>query len=124
MTRVMILSAAMLSLAVLAAPAWAAGDAAAGKTVFARCGLCHSAEAGRTKIGPTLYGVVGRASGSVDGYNYSTAMKAYNKVWTPENLDVYLTGPMKVVPGTKMAFAGVAVDSDRQNLIAYLETLK
>jgi len=51
-------------------------------------------------------------------------MKAYNHVWTPENLFTYLAGPMKVVPGTKMSFAGLPNETDRKNVIAYLETLK
>ena len=103
---------------------WEGGDAAAGKVVFQKCSLCHYAEPGKTKIGPTLFGVVGRQSGSVEGYNYSSAMKAYNHVWTPENLFNYLAGPMKVVPGTKMAFVGLPSETDRKNVIAYLETLK
>jgi cytochrome c len=103
---------------------WEGGDAAAGKTVFVKCSLCHYAEAGKTKIGPSLWGVVGRPSGSLPGYNYSTAMKNYNHVWTPENLFVYLEHPQKVVVGTKMAFAGLPSETDRKNVIAYLSTLK
>jgi cytochrome c len=102
---------------------WDGGDAAAGKIVFNKCGLCHNVT-DKAKIGPGLLGVVGRPSGSVAGYNYSTAMKAYNHVWTPENLFTYLAGPMKVVPGTKMSFAGLPNETDRKNVIAYLETLK
>ncbi|HTZ71827.1 MAG TPA: cytochrome c family protein [Acetobacteraceae bacterium] len=107
-----------------AADPWAGGDAAAGKVVFEKCSLCHYAEAGKVKIGPPLWGVVGRHSGSVPGYSYSDAMKAYNHVWTPENLFNYLAAPMKVVPGTKMAFVGLPNPTDRANVIAYLETLK
>ncbi len=103
---------------------WDGGDAAAGKMIFSKCSLCHYAEAGKTKIGPTLFGGGGRPSGSVPGYNYSDAMKSYNHVWTPENLFVYLAGPMKVVVGTKMAFVGLTSETDRKNVIAYLETLK
>jgi len=103
---------------------WEGGDAAAGKVVFAKCSLCHYAEAGKVKIGPPLFGVVGRQSASVAGYSYSDAMKAYNKVWTPENLFTYLAAPMKVVVGTKMAFVGLPSETDRKNVIAYLETLK
>ena len=103
---------------------WDGGDAAAGKIIFAKCSLCHYAEAGKIKIGPPLFGVVGRQSGSVAGYSYSDAMKAYNHVWTPENLFTYLKAPMQVVQGTKMAFVGLPSDTDRKNVIAYLETLK
>ena len=103
---------------------WDGGDAAAGKEIFVKCSLCHYAEPGKTKIGPSLWGVVGRPSGSMPGYSYSSAMKAYNHVWTPENLFVYLKAPMQVVHGTKMAFVGLPSDTDRKNVIAYLETLK
>jgi len=103
---------------------WDGGDAAAGKAVFAKCSLCHYVEAGKIKIGPPLFGVVGRQSASVAGFNYSDAMKAYNKVWTPENLFTYLAAPMKVVQGTKMAFVGLPSETDRKNVIAYLSTLK
>jgi cytochrome c len=103
---------------------WDGGDAAAGKQVFVKCALCHYAEPGKVKIGPPLWGVVGRPSASVPGYSYSTAMKAYNHVWTPENLFTYLQAPMKVVPGTKMTFVGLSSPTDRKNVIAYLETLK
>jgi cytochrome c len=103
---------------------WDGGDAAAGKQVFVKCALCHYAEPGKVKIGPPLWGVVGRPSASVPGYSYSTAMKAYNHVLTPENLFTYLQAPMKVVPGTKMTFVGLSSPTDRKNVIAYLETLK
>ncbi len=103
---------------------WDGGDAAAGKQVFVKCSLCHYIEPGKVKIGPPLYGVVGRPSASVAGYNYSSAMKAYNHVWTPENLFTYLAAPMKVVPGTKMTFVGLPSETDRKNVIAYLGTLK
>ncbi len=107
-----------------AAKPWEGGDPAAGKVVAQKCQLCHYLEPNKVKIGPPLWGVVGRHSGSVPGYPYSTAMKNYNHVWTPENLYVYLEAPMKVVVGTKMTFAGLKNPTDRKNVIAYLETLK
>lgn len=112
--------------AVMALPmtARADGDAAAGKTVFAKCGICHSIKDGENKIGPSLYGVVGRKSHSEPGYTYSEAMKAYDVTWTPEALNTYLVDPRKVVVGTKMIFLGLKSDDDRANVIAYLETLK
>lgn len=123
------LSAALLA-AIATAPSmafaakpWEGGDAVAGKAVFARCSICHN-PTDKAKIGPGLLGVVGRPSGSVAGYTYSSAMKAYNHVWTPENLFTYLAGPMKVVVGTKMAFPGLSSEEDRRNVIAYLSTLK
>ncbi|MCZ8122066.1 MAG: c-type cytochrome [Tagaea sp.] len=117
--------AAAFAFLLLAQPA-AAADAAAGEQVFRRlCTACHIATAeGRRGVGPTLFGVVGRKSGSVDGFRYSTANQNANLVWTPEVLDKYLTNPREVVPGTIMAFAGIRNDADRANVIAYLQTLK
>jgi cytochrome c len=103
---------------------WDGGDAAAGQVIFHKCQLCHYGEKGRTKIGPSLWGVVGRHSGSLDGYHYSNAMASYNHVWTPENLFVYLQAPTKVVRGTKMTFIGLPNPTDRANVIAYLKTLQ
>ncbi len=117
------LAALSPSLARADAAPWEGGDAAAGKQVFVKCSICHN-PTDKAKIGPGLLGVVGRPSGSVAGYNYSAAMKAYNHVWTPENLFTYLQAPMKVVVGTKMSFAGLASETDRKNVIAYLSTLK
>ena len=115
---------AALAMAVAAQPAWADGDAAAGQVIFKKCALCHSPEAGVNKVGPSLHGVVGRKSASVPDYNYSDAMKAANKTWDPATLDTYLTDPKAMVPGTKMIFPGLKDEKDRQDVIAYLETLK
>ena len=73
----------------IASPASAA-DAAAGKRVFNSCRACHSIEPGQNKVGPSLAGIVGRKSGSVEGYAYSPAMKEADITWTPENLDKFL----------------------------------
>lgn len=98
---------------------------AQGKVLFVRCASCHAATAGApTKIGPNLDGVVGRKGGSLAGYHYSPAMQANGPVWTEENLDRWLTGPEKVVPGTSMAFAGLPDPAERKALIAYLKTLR
>lgn len=102
----------------------AGGNPAAGKTVFNQCLACHTIEPGKWKIGPSLWGVVGRESGTLPGFNYSTAMKNFHQVWTPDELFTYLAAPMKVVPGTKMAFPGLPKEQSRRDVIAYLETLK
>ena len=104
----------------------AAGDPAAGKKVFNRvCSACHTDQAnGPRKLGPTLFGVVGRKAGSVPGFRYSEANKKSGITWTLDVLDVYLKDPRAKVPGTLMAFAGLKNDTERQNVIAYLETLK
>jgi cytochrome c len=117
-------AALLAALLATTAPALAAGDAAAGKEVFKKCALCHTNEKGKNKIGPSLFGIIGRHSASLPDYSYSEAMKSFNKTWTPELLDTYLSDPRKVVPGTKMIFPGLKDEKDRQNVIAYLETLK
>ena len=123
---------AMAALAItpaFAPPAFAqddhpAGDPALGKTVFVKCAACHSVKPGENKIGPSLAGVVGRPSHSIEGFNYSEPMKGYNVTWDPATLDHYLVDPRGVVPGTRMIFVGLKKDEDRANVIAYLETLK
>jgi cytochrome c len=121
--KVMIAASVLASLFV-SSGAYAGGDAAAGKTVFAKCAICHSPQAGKTLLGPSLFGVVGRQSASVAGYPYSDAMKKADKTWDEATLDSYLTDPKATVPGTKMTFAGLPTPGDRANVIAYLETLK
>jgi cytochrome c len=101
----------------------AAGDSMAGRQVFVRCAACHSTAPGENKIGPSLAGVFGRKSGTEAGYTYSAALKASNITWDEHNLDQFLTNPGADVHGTKM-FISVPNEADRQNVIAYLETLK
>ena len=103
-----------------------AADAAAGENVFKRvCATCHNPTVeGPRKLGPMLAGIVGRKSGSVEGFRYSKANSEANIVWTAEKLDPYLKNPREVVPGTTMAYAGLRNDDERANLIAYLATLK
>ena len=100
------------------------GDVEAGKTIYKKCMVCHSPDAGVNKIGPSLHGIVGRPSHSIADYNYSSAMQGYNVTWDATTLDKYLTNPRAVVPNTKMIFAGLPKDQDRQNLIVFLGTLK
>jgi len=96
------------------------GDAAAGEKVFAQCKTCHVIEPGVNRIGPSLAGIVGRKAGEVAGYSYSAANKGSGITWTAEKLYQYLEKPARVVPGTKMAFAGLAKGQDRADVIAYL----
>ena len=117
-------AAAMMVAASVPALADGDGDAAHGKVVFNQCLVCHTIEPGKWKIGPSLYGVIGRHSATLPGFQYSNAMKAYDKVWGEDTLLVYLAAPMKQVPGTKMAFAGLSKEQDRKDVIAYLDTLK
>jgi cytochrome c len=102
----------------------AAGDRTAGQQFFAtHCSPCHATERGGNKIGPSLAGVVGRKSGSAPGYNYSAALKAANLTWDEKTLDRWLQNPTGDVHGSKM-FITIPNAGDRQNVIAYLETLK
>jgi cytochrome c len=100
------------------------GDATHGKIVFNQCLVCHTIVPGAKKIGPSLWGVIGRHSATLPGFTYSAAMQKYDKVWEPPTLFVYLEAPMQQVPGTKMTFAGLKNPKDRDDVIAYLETLK
>lgn len=97
------------------------GNAAAGEKVFRKCKACHSLDAGKNKIGPTLHGVFGRAAGGVDGYKYSKAMAASGVVWSDETMDAFMAKPKTFIKGTKMAFAGIRKEDDRKDLIAYLK---
>lgn len=112
------------SAAVMPLHAARAADADAGKVVFRqRCAICHSEAQGVNKIGPSLFGVVGRKAGSVPGYHYSDANMKSDLTWDAATLDRYLEHPQAVVPGTKMSFPGLADAAARANLIAYLSTL-
>ncbi len=97
------------------------GDATKGATDFITCKTCHDPVV--NKIGPHLGGVVGRKAGTIADYNYSPANKNSGITWTPEKLFQYLEAPQRVVPGTKMTFAGFPDPQKRADVIAYLKTL-
>ena len=99
-----------------------AGNAANGKLVFAQCRTCHVTDAGVNKIGPSLHNVIGRTAGTAPGYTYSAANAGAGFVWTKEKLFQYLEKPQRVIPQTKMIFAGLPDAQKRADLIAYLET--
>lgn len=96
-----------------------AGDPAAGKEIYSRCLACHALAYDRT--GPRHCGLFGRRAGSVKGFAYSDAMKHSNIVWDEKTLDRFLAGPMTVVSGTAMGYAGVTDKRERGDLIAYLK---
>ncbi len=99
----------------------AMGDIASGKKLFKKCISCHSiVKGGKNKIGPALYNVVGRKVGGVADYKYSKALAAYEKEWTFEELNGFLTKPAKWIKGTKMAYAGLKKEEDRASIIKYL----
>lgn len=117
--------AAALLIAAVATPAAAAGDAAKGATLFkTKCQICHVIAAGQKgTMAPNLRGVVGRKAGSTDFAMYSPQLKAYGKTWNAALIDQWLTAPAKLVPGARMAI-NVPVKAERDDVIAYLSTLK
>jgi len=101
-----------------------AQNAENGQKVFRQvCSICHEVAAGKNRVGPSLFGVVGRKSGSVADFHYSDEMKSAGLTWDAATLDRFLAGPRAVVAGTRMAYAGVKDDAKRQDLVAYLATL-
>lgn len=117
-----LLATGAMALPVMAQTAMPKGVAANGEKVFAQCKVCHVAEKGVNRVGPSLYGVVGRHSGIAPGYKYSAANLKSGVNWTEPTLYAYLEAPMKFMPGTKMAFAGLKKPQDRADVIAYLKT--
>ncbi|HXV74583.1 MAG TPA: cytochrome c family protein [Sphingomonadales bacterium] len=105
-----------------------AGDAVKGKQIFGRCTTCHSEQADVSRLGPSLFGIIGRVPGTLASFkNFSPAMKAFGesgKVWDEKTLDGYIANPRTYMPGNRMAFAGVPKPEDRADLITYLTTLK
>ncbi len=96
------------------------GDLKNGKKVFRKCKACHQIKEGKNGVGPSLHGVVGRASGALDGYKYSSAMSSAGIDWTPENLAGYLADPKGFMPGNKMAYRGLKKEADIMDVIAYI----
>jgi cytochrome c len=122
-----LMGVALVAAVVMGAGAAQAGDAAAGKDVFKICMACHTAEQGKNKVGPSLFGVVGRPAASIEGFKYSAPMKekgAAGHVWTADNLKAYITAPKQIVPGGTMAFAGLKDPQKVENLVAFLSEQK
>jgi cytochrome c len=102
-------------------PRYATADASGGEQQAVFCRACHSLEKdGGDRIGPNLYGVIGRKAGSRAGFAYSRALSQADFAWTPAALDAWLADPARFLPGTRMAIPGLADARDRDNLIAYL----
>jgi cytochrome c len=100
-----------------------AADVAAGKATSAKCEACHDLSSAKVnKIGPALYGVVGRARATVAGFDYSGAMKAKGGEWSYDELFKFIKSPQAYITGTKMSFAGVSRAQDRIDLIAFLRS--
>ncbi len=102
-----------------------AGDPDVGEDVFAsECSDCHSLAQGKNKKGPSLFGVIGRQSGSIADFKYSDTMKSLKTVWTVEKINTYITKPKDLVPGGKMDYKGLASEQARADVLAYIATKK
>lgn len=117
--RSLVLSAALLLAGLAQAQAQ---DAAAGEKVFAQCRACHQiGPNAKNAVGPELNGVIGRHSGSVEGYNYSPANKNSGLTWDEATFREYIKDPKAKVPGTKMIYAGLKDEQKVNDLVAYLK---
>ena len=103
----------------------AGGDIAKGKKIAKKCAACHSFDkGGKNKVGPNLWGIVGRKIASHEGFAYSDALKAKSsEEWSYESLDAFLTKPKAYIPGTKMGFGGLKKPKDRANVLLFLRSL-
>ncbi|KAH0833181.1 cytochrome c C1 [Lanmaoa asiatica] len=102
---------------------FASGDAKKGASLFeTRCKQCHTVGAGQPNmVGPNLHGIFGRKTGQVEGYQYTAANVKKGVTWDESTLFDYLENPKKYIPGTKMAFAGLKKEKDRNDLITWLK---
>ena len=118
------LSATAVILAALTGSALAAGDAASGEKVFSKCKACHKVgEGAKNGIAPELNGLDGRKAASVEGYNYSDAMKESGITWNEASFLEFIKNPKAKVPGTKMVFQGLPSDKEAADVWAYLSGL-
>jgi cytochrome c len=123
--RHLLLAALVSAGACIGAVSANAQDAAAGAIVFKQqCSGCHSTDQGKIIVGPSLFGIVGRQAGSMDGFKYSPANKNSGLTWDEGTLDKYITNPQAIVPKTIMPYPGLKDAAKRGDLIAYLETAK
>ena len=124
MKKVGVVLAAALFLMVVAVLLTTVPVSAQQPSAYGQCKACHSSVAGKTMVGPSHFGVVGRKAGSVDGFAYSAAMKASGLTWDEATLQKYISDPKGTVPGNKMPIAGVRKADDVTAIIGYLKTLK
>jgi cytochrome c len=97
------------------------GDTERGRRIFAQCATCHSPEQGVNRVGPSLYGIIGRPAGTIAGFRYSDANRNSGITWSEQELFNYLENPRARIPGTTMAFVGLRNPQQRADVIAYLK---
>jgi len=122
---------ALVAIVMIALGAWvtgvasaAAGDVERGRKEFMKCVMCHSAEPGVHKTGPSLAGVFGRRAGTAGGFGrYSDALKNADVTWNEQNLDAFLSNPRGFIPGSRMTMRGLQAKREREDIVAYLKTL-
>lgn len=121
-----IIAATALTAIIFPISAYAEGDAVAGEDTFnKKCKICHTTDkGGDAKIGPNLYGVYDTKAGQFAGYKYSKGLVDADLTWDDATLDAYLLKPRDVIKRGKMVFAGLRKPQDREDMIAYLKTLK
>ena len=112
----------LMLIALLAAPAAAQDEGGDGQLAFNNhCRTCHSTDEGDNRLGPTLHAIVGREAGSLDGYDYSSALKSSDVVWDAEQLDAFIADPQGVVPGNEMRpYGGIAEPEVRSAIVEHL----
>ncbi len=124
LSKLVFLSVAGIMFAV-ASQALAAGDIAKGKKLAKKCKSCHTMnEGGKNRLGPNLFGILGKPAGGVEGYKYSKAMSSSGIIWDESTFTEFITKPKKVIKGTKMSFKGIKKATQRADLLAYFSTLR
>ena len=99
------------------------GDAAKGARLYNQCVICHAKVAGKNGVGPSLFNIVGRQAGTVEGFNYSPANSNADFIWTEDALFAFIENPREYLPGTRMTFAGVSDEQKRADIVEYIKTL-
>ncbi|MCK6450074.1 MAG: cytochrome c family protein [Alphaproteobacteria bacterium] len=122
--RFSFVSVAAIALIAAAPTAMASGPEAGEKAFKKHCAACHTVDAGKNRVGPSLHGVVGRKAGQVQGFKYSDANAKSGATLDEAYLDKYLTDPKGTMPGNKMVFAGVKNEQERKALIEFLKAAK